>query len=147
MRRIDGRSQFALSIPGDHGKPGNVIAQLGGDLSAGIKQGAAGIPRIIPLALGDHLTQMVDMVARHGRCEMASEHLTLSQALKLDRLPEFVAQAEAHGTDSADRVAFDATLRAAVKEKPAARRTSGSRKRDDSSGSRTRRGKAAASRG
>ena len=74
-------------------------------------------------------------------------NLSLAQAIKEGRLPEFVAQQEAAGLPTGSRETFDRVLRAAVKGSPAARRTSGSRKRDGSSGSKTRRGKAAASRG
>ena len=73
--------------------------------------------------------------------------LTLSEALRTGRLEEFVAQQEAAGLPAADQAAFDSVIRAAVKPTPAVRRTSGSRKRGGSTGSRTRRGKAAASRG
>jgi hypothetical protein len=72
--------------------------------------------------------------------------LTLSEALRSGRLPEFVAQQEAAGLPPADRKAFDAVVSAAIKPTAAARRTSGSHKRDGSTGSKTRRGKAAASR-
>ena len=76
-----------------------------------------------------------------------ADRLTLKQALDEDRFGEFVAQAEGrvYETEAADR--FDRVIRAAVKPVKATGRTSGSRKRDGSSGSRTRRGKAAASRG
>ena len=75
------------------------------------------------------------------------DRLTLRQALDEDRLADFIGQAEARDYEAgaADRV--DHVIRAAVKETPAARRTSGSRKRDGSIGSKIRRGKAAASRG
>jgi hypothetical protein len=74
-------------------------------------------------------------------------HLSLKKAIQQDRLPEFVAQQEAAGLPPADPKAFEVVVSAAVKAKPAARRTSGSHTADGSTGSRTRRGKAAASRG
>ena len=73
--------------------------------------------------------------------------LTLAAALRSDRLSEFVAQQEAAALPAASRDAFDQVIRAAVKPATAAGRTSRSRTGDGSIGSRTRRGKAVASRG
>jgi hypothetical protein len=73
--------------------------------------------------------------------------LTLSEALKTDRLADFVAQQEAAGLSPAEREAFDRVVRAAVKPAKVVGRTSRSRTGDGSSGSRTRRGRAAASLG
>lgn len=78
---------------------------------------------------------------------MADSHLSLSKALRDDRLEEFIAQQETAGLPLGDREAFDRVVRAAVKEKRAARRTSGSPSGDGSTDSKTRRGKAAAYRG
>ena len=76
-----------------------------------------------------------------------ADRLTLRQALDEDRLADFIAQADArdYEADASDRL--DRVIRTAVKATPAKRRTSGSRTAGGSSGSRTRRGKAAASRG
>lgn len=73
--------------------------------------------------------------------------LTLAEALRTDRLSEFVAQQEAAGLPPADRDAFENIVRAAVKPPTAARQTSNSRRRGSSTDSKTPQGKAAASRG
>jgi hypothetical protein len=44
--------------------------------------------------------------------------ITLSQALKEDRLSEFIAQAEAHGLDPANYAEFDVVIRTALKVAP-----------------------------
>jgi len=77
------------------------------------------------------------------------DRLTLKQAREQGRLPEFAAQAERDHMDlhPISTGQFDAVLGRIVKSAPAANRTSRSRTGDGSSGSRTRRGKAAASRG
>ena len=72
--------------------------------------------------------------------------LTLAQAIKEDRLPEFAAQQEAAGLPPADRRAFEAIVGAAVKPVTAADQTSRSQTGDDSTGKRTRRGTSASSR-
>jgi hypothetical protein len=71
------------------------------------------------------------------------DRLTLRQALDEDRLPEFVAQAEADGVPAADREAFERAMRAAIKPVKSAGRTLRSRTGGDSTGSRTQRGKRA----
>ena len=71
------------------------------------------------------------------------DRLTLRQALDEDRLPEFVVQQEAAGLPPADRKAFEAVVGDAVKPAPAAHQTSDFQAPGGSSGSRTRRGKAA----
>jgi hypothetical protein len=75
------------------------------------------------------------------------DRLTLAEALRSDRLSEFVAEQEAGGLAAADRQRFERVVRAAVSRGTAEDRTSRSRSGDGSSGSRTRRGKAAVSRG
>jgi len=75
------------------------------------------------------------------------DRLTLKQALEENRLGAFVAQAESreYETGAADRL--DRVIKAgAPKAAKSAGRTSRSRTGGDSSGSRTRRGKAASSR-
>jgi hypothetical protein len=77
-----------------------------------------------------------------------ADRLTLRQALDEDRLPEFIAQEERSDPDPDPeaRAKFDRVLRTVVKPEKATGRTSRSRIGDDSSGNRTRRGKAASSR-
>ena len=58
--------------------------------------------------------------------------LTLSQAIKLNRLPEFAAQAEAQGIGPADRAQFEAlvgTLTAPQPEDQTSRSRGGGSKR------------------
>ena len=78
---------------------------------------------------------------------MGGARLTLAEALRTSRLSEFVAQQEAAGLSAANREDFDRVVRAAVKGGTATGRTLRSRTGDSSSGSKTRRGKAASSRG
>lgn len=76
------------------------------------------------------------------------DRLTLRQALSEDRLQEFVAQAEARDYETGGSERLDRVIGAgAPTAAPAARRTSGSPSRGGSSGSRTRRGRAATSHG
>lgn len=74
---------------------------------------------------------------------MNDDRLTLADALRDNRLSEFVAQQEAASLPSADREAFDRVVRAAVKPAKPTNRTSRSRTADGSTGSRTPRGKRA----
>lgn len=72
--------------------------------------------------------------------------LTLAEALRTGRLPEFVAQQQAAGLPTANREAFEAVLRSAVKPVTAKGRTSRSRTGGDLTGSKTRRDISASSR-
>ena len=76
---------------------------------------------------------------------MPAMPLTLAEAIRTGRLPEFIAQREAAELPAADRAAFDRALRRAVKPGGGDDRTFRSRDAGGSTGKRTRRGKAASS--
>lgn len=48
------------------------------------------------------------------------EHLSLSEAVASNRLPEFIAQEEARGVGPIERAVLDAVLTASVKSSPSA---------------------------
>jgi hypothetical protein len=60
--------------------------------------------------------------------------LTLKEALKTNRLEDFIAQAEAEGVEAADKEELEAALAAVIKPRRSAGRTSRSASRDGSSG-------------
>lgn len=64
-----------------------------------------------------------------------SNTLSLTKALKTNRLPEFIAQEEARGIGPAERKRLDALIREAATKPPRSKdRTSRSASRDGSSG-------------
>lgn len=60
--------------------------------------------------------------------------LTLNEAIRLNRLADFIAQAEAAGVEAADEAEFNKLLGRVVKAPQPASRTSRSRARDGSRG-------------
>ena len=60
--------------------------------------------------------------------------LSLSEAMKSGRLPEFIAQEEARGLSDVDRAAFDRVITAAVKPPGSESRTYHSPSDDGSTG-------------
>ncbi len=68
--------------------------------------------------------------------------VSLAEALKTGRLPEFIAQEEARGIGPIDRAEFDALLKDAVTKAPQSKgRTSRSSSGDGSSGMKIPRGR------
>lgn len=66
--------------------------------------------------------------------------LTLSEALKGNKLPEFIAQEEARGTGPIDRAEFDALAAKVIKVRQSEDQTSRSSCGDDLTGKQTRQG-------
>lgn len=64
--------------------------------------------------------------------------LTLNEAIRLNRLADFIAQAEAAGVAAADEAEFENLLGRIIKAPQPEGRTSRSRARDGSRGKRTR---------
>lgn len=62
------------------------------------------------------------------------KHLTLSEAIKSDRLDEFAEQQEAAGNGSSNAKNFDLLIETAAKPRRSIGQTSGSSSRGDSSG-------------
>lgn len=60
--------------------------------------------------------------------------LTLQEAIKFNRLDDFIAQSEAEGVASASEAEFDKMVKRVVKARPPQGRTSGSRARGGSRG-------------
>lgn len=69
---------------------------------------------------------------------MKIDHVTLTEALKLDRLADFIAQEEARGVGAADKADLDRALEALIKQPQSEDRTSRSASPDGSTGKRTR---------
>ena len=64
--------------------------------------------------------------------------LTLNEAIRLNRLADFIAQAEAAGVEAANEAGFEELLGRVVKAPPPADRTFRSRARGGSRGTQTR---------
>ena len=64
--------------------------------------------------------------------------LTLQEAIKFNRLDDFIAQSEAEGVSSASEAEFEKTIKRVVKAPPPQGRTSGYRARGGSNGKKTR---------
>ena len=66
--------------------------------------------------------------------------LSLAEAIKTHRIPEFIAQEQARGVGPIDRAGFDALLTGAAKSPPAKGQTSRSSSDDDLTETKTRQG-------
>lgn len=69
---------------------------------------------------------------------MDKGHISLSEALKIGRLQDFIAQNEGLEVSPVSKRQFDAVVKKAVKVPPPQGQTSGSRARGGSSGKKTR---------